>query len=210
MAEDPLEDPLWPNKFGRIVLLSVEEILGPGDARRMRAEAGVGGEPVIIPPDDLRLAFSYQHLARIAEVSEAVYGFWASQGIAHRIGQVSFSHFLRSFSREMGWQESAFRLLPEAQKMELGLARMAEFFRQLGRQQVHFVPGEAFSTWHLSPCPFCWQRRSTRPVCQFWIGLLQEALAWLTGGKFYFIEEVACLAAGAQEDTFQIHSTPLS
>ena len=42
------------------------------------------------------------------------------------------------------------------------------------------------------------------------VGLLQEALYWLSGGKVFNVEEIACIARGDAACTIVIDQTPLS
>jgi predicted hydrocarbon binding protein len=42
------------------------------------------------------------------------------------------------------------------------------------------------------------------------VGLLQEALYWLSGGKIFDVKEITCIARGDPACTIVIDPTPLS
>ena len=46
------------------------------------------------------------------------------------------------------------------------------------------------------------------PVCHLAVGLLQEALYWVSGGKVFNVEEKTCIAAGDATCTIEIDANP--
>jgi len=63
--------------------------------------------------------------------------------------------------------------------------------------------------WHNERCPICWQRTTSGPCCHLTVGILQEMLYWLSGGKSFVVEEIACIAVGDTACTIRIDSKPL-
>jgi predicted hydrocarbon binding protein len=47
------------------------------------------------------------------------------------------------------------------------------------------------------------------PICHAGLGLLQEGLHWVTGGKNIRVEEVLCIAKGDPSCTYVIDKRPL-
>jgi predicted hydrocarbon binding protein len=41
------------------------------------------------------------------------------------------------------------------------------------------------------------------------VGTFQEALFWLSGGKYFIVEEILCIAKGDSTCTFRIDKSPL-
>jgi predicted hydrocarbon binding protein len=64
--------------------------------------------------------------------------------------------------------------------------------------------------WHIERCPLCWKRKTEEPICHLAVGLLQESLYWLSGGKIFNVEETTCIAKGDATCTIMIDKTPLS
>jgi predicted hydrocarbon binding protein len=63
--------------------------------------------------------------------------------------------------------------------------------------------------WQIDLCPECWGRQSITPTCHFTVGLLQEFLSWLSGGKIYLVEETSCKAKGDTVCQIRIDQKPL-
>lgn len=68
---------------------------------------------------------------------------------------------------------------------------------------------ETLLLWHIERCPLCWERQSTDVLCHLAVGVLQEALYWLSGGKSFILQETACIARGDPACTIAIHRQPL-
>jgi predicted hydrocarbon binding protein len=47
------------------------------------------------------------------------------------------------------------------------------------------------------------------PCCQLNVGLLQETLFWVSGGKYFMVEETSCIANGDQTCTIHLSRQPL-
>ena len=104
----------------------------------------------------------------------------------------------------------AFRLLPLSTKLHTGTKAFADLFNKHTDQKVRVEEKEDQIFWHIERCPLCWQRKADEPVCHLAVGLLQEALYWLSGGKIFNVEETACIARGDGACTIVIDRVPLS
>ena len=63
--------------------------------------------------------------------------------------------------------------------------------------------------WNIKRCPLCWGRQLKEPRCFTAMGLLEESLIWLSGGRSYLVEQTACYAAGDSQCAFTIEKKPL-
>ena len=104
----------------------------------------------------------------------------------------------------------AFRLLPLSTKLHTGAKAFAELFNRHTDQRVRVEERENSILWHIEQCPLCWERKAEEPVCHLAVGLLQEALYWVSGGKVFDVEETACIACGDPFCTIKIDTVPLS
>jgi predicted hydrocarbon binding protein len=195
--------------MGRIILLSMEEIIGRNG---VNAILKLGNLPSLIdnyPPDDNAMDFSFTNVACLTEMLERAYGPHGGRGLALRTGRACFNYGVRHYSTQMGLTETAFRLLPLSAKLPAGATAFAELFNNFTDQRVRIEQDEGRLLWHIERCPLCWERKSPDPVCHLAVGLLQEALYWISGGKVFNVEEKTCIAAGDPACTIEIDQTPI-
>ncbi|MGQ0600109.1 MAG: V4R domain-containing protein [Anaerolineales bacterium] len=50
----------------------------------------------------------------------------------------------------------------------------------------------------------CWGRKTDSPCCHLAVGILQESLYWVSGGKHFDVIETTCTAMGDETCTFVI------
>ena len=110
----------------------------------------------------------------------------------------------------LGLTEIAFRLLPLPTKLHTGVKTFADLFNKHTDQKVRVEEKDNKIFWHIERCPLCWERKAEEPICHLAVGLLQEALYWVSGGKVFNVEETACIARGDAACTIVIDQTPLS
>ncbi len=186
----------YPNKLGRIILLSMEEIIGRNGVNAVLNQASLRSTINNYPPNDLDLAVSFEDVGQMQVALEAIYGPRGGRGLALRAGRACFKHGLREFGPLLGFTDLAFRLLPLDEKLRSGAIIFADIFNKYSHQRV-VVKDEADKIlWKIERCPVCWQRVADGPVCHLAVGLLQEALYWVSGGKFFNVEETSCIAQG--------------
>ncbi len=140
---------------------------------------------------------------------EQFYGPQGGRGTALRVGRACFQYGLREYGSMLGITEMAFRLLPFSTKLHTGAKSFADLFNNHTDQHVRLEEKDGKLFWHIERCPLCWERKATEPVCHLAVGLLQEALYWLSGGKIFNVEEIACIARGDPACTIVIDPTPL-
>ena len=186
----------YPNKMGRIVLLSLEEIIGKNAVAAILTQAGLQHYIPDLPPNDLNKQFRFEELSQILLALEQVFGPRGGRGVALRAGRVCFKYGLRDFGPMMGFTDLAFRLSPLETKLQAGADIFANIFNQFSDQQVRVESNADQIIWHIDRCPVCWNRHSDVPVCHLAVGILQESLYWVSGGKVFSVEETSCVAKG--------------
>ena len=110
----------------------------------------------------------------------------------------------------LGLTEMAFRLLSLPTKLRVGAKSFADLFNKHTDQKVSIEERNGRILWNIERCPLCWGRRADEPVCHLAVGLVQEALYWVSGGKVFNVEETACIASGSPICTLEIDQTPIS
>lgn len=195
--------------MGRIILMSMEEVMGRNGVNALLKLASQQSLIENYPSDDTKLAFPFSTVGALGGTLEQAYGPHGGRGLAIRIGRACFNQGVRQYSAQMGLTEMAFRLLPLSAKLNAGARAFAELFNQFTDQRVRIEENGKKLFWHIERCPLCWERQSHEPVCHLAVGLLQEALYWLSGGKIFNVEEQTCIAMGDKTCTIVVDSAPI-
>jgi predicted hydrocarbon binding protein len=162
------------------------------------------------PPEDNRRAVPFETISLLQSSLELGYGPHGGHGLALRAGRVFFSHGLRTYGPGLGLNDSAFRFQPPDLKLMSVLETLTDFFNENTDQVVSLKESGEKILWQIEQCPWCWGRQGTEPLCQFPVGMLQEALYWVSGGKFYNVVEETCIAQGDQVCSIAIDRSPLT
>jgi predicted hydrocarbon binding protein len=200
----------YPDCVGRIVLLAMEEILGSGGVKLVLDLAHLPG--IITPPlvSGQEPVFSLEQAALLQTALESAFGTQAGRGLAQRVGRTCLKYGLREFGSSLGVTGQAFRLLPLPARMKVGSESLVGLFNQFTGQHVRLEFEKRYITWHIEHCPLCRERQADVPCCTMLVGFFQEALYWVSGGKYYLVEEKKCIACGDSECTIVIDQTPMS
>ena len=199
----------YPNRMGRIILLSMEEVMGRNGVNALLKLASLPSLIENYPTDTAEPAFAFSTVSNLTEMLEQAYGPHGGRGLALRIGRACFNYGVRQYGTQLGLTQMAFRLLPLPSKLHAGASAFAELFNNFTDQRVRVEEEDGTILWHIERCPLCWERKAQDPVCHLAVGLLQEALYWLSGGKVFNVEEKTCIAAGDQTCTIVIDQSPL-
>jgi len=199
----------WPNKMGRMYLLALEDVVGKNSVNAMLNQAGLRRRINNYPPHNLTLGWSFEEMSSLSQAMEAVYGPQGGPGLAVRAGRAWFHYALKDFVAVLGIADLAFRLLPLGMKIKLGLNAMADTFSETGDQTVRVEEDEEQFLYCIDRCPECWGRTAAVPICHTNLGLLQEGLHWVTGGKTVRVTEGFCIARGDASCTYIIDKQPL-
>ena len=199
----------YPNKMGRIILLGMEEIVGRNGLNAVLNMAELADLVANLPPNNLEPGFEFEQLSKIQASLEKMYGPRGGHGVALRTGRACFKYGLREFGSSMGLTNTAYHLLPLQEKILVGSSLFADIFNNFTDQRVHIEDAGAQILWHIDRCPVCWGRQAEGPICHLAVGLLQEALYWVSGGRYFCFEETSCIARGDRACTIVIDKQPL-
>jgi len=200
----------YPQRMGRIILLAMEEVLGREGTSSILRTASLASYIDNFPAARSDKTFSFGTVSRLIESLEQIYGPQGGRGTALRIGRACFQYGLREYGSIMGITEMAFRLLPLSTKFTVGAKSFADLFNKHTDQIVRVEEKDGKLFWHIERCPLCWERHTVEPVCHLAVGLLQESLYWLSSGKIFNVEEIACIARGDPACTIVIDEMPIS
>jgi predicted hydrocarbon binding protein len=201
----------YPNKFGLIIIRSLEEVMGKNGLNAILNLAGLSSYIDSYPPDNLEKGFDFAELSAIGIALEEMYGPRGGHGLALRAGRATFSEALKNFGALAGVADLAFAVLPLQSKLRIGLDAFVKMFMQLTDQQTSIEEKDREFIWTIHKCPCCWNRgNADKPVCYVATGLLQESLKWVSGGNEFRVQETKCIAVGDEICEFQILKEPIS
>ncbi len=218
-----MTDLSYPQRMGRILLQATEEVLGEEGLHTVLSTVGLPAAGIAeashtaareTPTDGsstegaggIPFPSPSQYLDRL----ERVYGLQSGRGIARRVGRACLPYGLREFGGTLGLTSPAFKLLPFPAKLDAFAAGVSGLLHGHTAQRLSLERGNGRLLWHVEGCPLCLQRHTSEPACHLAVGLAEEALYWLSGGKMFQVEEVACIARGDLRCTLQIEETPIS
>jgi predicted hydrocarbon binding protein len=199
----------YPNKMVRIVLLAMEEVMGRNGVSAVLNLAQLRHLVNNYPPNNFDRQVTFADLGTLMRSLDEMYGPRGGRGLALRAGRACFKYGLKEFGPVLGIADLAFRLLPLHMKLKVGADVFAETFNKFSDQVVRLGEAEDRFLWENVRCPVCWGRRAEAPVCFLAVGILQEALYWVSGGKNFEVYETACVARGDEACTIIIEKKPL-
>lgn len=200
----------YPNRMGRVLFLAFEDVLGYNALHALLKLAGFPRYTQMPPPGTSDRQFKFEVVGGLTQALLDMYGPRGGRGIALRVGRMTFKHGIREYGPMMGAAELTFQLLPLSLKLEKGARGLADLFNVHTDQVVRLQETPDTILWHIERCPLCWGiHDSTEPCCHLAVGLLQEGMLWLSGGKTFSVEERSCVACGDERCTIEICKKPL-
>lgn len=199
----------YPNRMGRIILLSMKKELGSERLNEVLRVAGHESLLTHLPPGNLEKKFPFETVSALQAATEQVFGARAGHQINYRVGRGTLELGLKDFDPLLGITDLPMRLMPLGMKFRVGLDVFARMFNQISDQVVRLSEAEHHHLWVIERCPLCWKRSSAEPCCHLAGGLLEESIFWGTGGRRFKVEEVLCTGKGDPTCTFHINKQPL-
>lgn len=198
------------NKFARIFIEALKEIMGKNGLNAVLNYAGLSSLVDNYPPDNMDRAFDFAHFSMINIAMEEMYGKKGGRGLGLRAGRITFEDVLKDYGAMAGVGDLAFRVLPMQKKVRIGLQAMARIFSEKSDQISKLEEEEDHYKYQVKRCPICWGREDVeQPVCFYMVGILQEGLKWVSGGKEFRINESKCSAMGHDYCEFTIYKQPI-
>ena len=207
IREDSQKEPeqyRFSNKIGRIVFLAMEDVMGGAGTRAVLNQARLQDRIDNYPPNNFERGFTFEEMGRIQRALTELYGARGGSGLAHRIGRQCFRLGVQDLGGVLGVADLALRVLPMNLKLRLGFEVLAQMFNRFTDHVIRLGEDEEYYYWIMERCGTCWGRRCDEPCCDLAVGALEEAVYWVSGGGRFYVEEVSCIAAGAETCTILI------
>ena len=199
----------YPNRMGRIFLLALEEVMGRNGLHALLNLIDMKNFIHEYPPDNLEREFDFAYITNLNKGLEDIYGPRGARGLALRGGRAIFARGLKGFGALAGVGDLAFRVLPLKTKLRIGVPAVARIFTQFSDQISRVEDHDDHFLYYSDRCSMCWQRETDRTVGFIAAGILQETLRWVSGGLEFRVEEIECIAMGAESGVFRIDKEPI-
>jgi predicted hydrocarbon binding protein len=194
----------YPNIWGRSILTSAEEILGPRGINALLNLVGLSDYIGNYPPDDIKKAFPFSHVASLQQGLYDMYGSKGAKVFAIRGGEETFQHSLHKYDKVQKAAQAAMSLGSTEVRVKAGLLFFSKFFNTVSDQVVRIDEDDSNWYWIIEHCPMCWERKADEAVCHLGVGVLNAASQWATGGKKFRIAETNCTAMGDKDCVYTI------
>jgi hypothetical protein len=206
----PLSGFNYPNKMGRIYLTALEEVMGKNGLNAILRLAKLERFIDNFPPDNLNKEFDFVYIAALHSALEEMYGPRGGRGLMQRAGRALFANGLRNFGALAGAGDLAFKVLPLGTKIKIAVPAIAKVFNATTDQVSNTQEFDDHYIYTLERCSMCWGRAADKPVCHTAVGIIQEAMKWMSGGREFKIEMLDCIACRAGMGRLKIYKEPLA
>jgi predicted hydrocarbon binding protein len=199
-----------PQGLGRVLHRAMEEVLGAEGLRALLECAGLEAGSEAAGAEFMEGGrFASSRFERVLAALEQLHGALAARGLAQRIGRACFGYGLREYGDMLGVTTTSFRLLPFPKKVKTFASALAGLFNGFSNSTVRVEEEDGKVRWLMESCPFCRGQHAENGICTLPAGVAEEALYWLSGGKMFQVEEVACMAHGDAACILQVEDRPL-
>lgn len=199
----------YPNKLARLYILALEDVMGKNGLNAILNLAGLEHLIDNYPPDNFDKEFEFADFSALNWALEEMYGPRGGRGLELRAGRAAFARGLPGFGPLAGVGDLAFKVLPLSAKLKAGIPALAKIFTQFSDQVSEVEDKGEYYTYTMEPCPVCWGREADRPICFAGMGVIEEGLHWVSGGRKFRVDEIECRAAGGEICTYAIYKEPI-
>lgn len=200
----------YPNKIGRLCFPSLEEVMGQNGVKALLRLADLQQYIDAYPPNDLKREFPFEAISKYSVALGTMYGPRGARGLELRAGRVAFSLGLKEFGPLLGMADLALKLMPITMKLKIVLNATAQTFDRFSDQSSHVEEERGRFVYHITRCSNCITRPEPGPVFYIARGILEEATAWVSGGRRFAVEQLSCIGQGnCSSCAFAIGKDPL-
>lgn len=194
----------YPNRIARIYLQAMEEMIGRNGLNALFNLKDMYQCLGQLPPSNLDKEFDFAMISNLNQGVLDLYGLHGGSGLLTRVGRSTFDRGLKGFGALAGVNDPSFRMLSLSTRIRVFLTAMARIFSHFSDQISRLEMHDDSYLWFIERCPLCWGLQAQRPVCYAALGLLQEGLSWVSGGREHQVAEVECCASGEVSCIFRI------
>ena len=198
-----IEETHIPNRFGRFLLMALEQSLGTSGFQAVLGRASLR-HLAVYPADNLERGFPVSLIPRLMAALEEMYGVGKGRELAFQTGRACFRLGMPEFGFLIDLAGLLFPLLPTRTRARIGLETLAEMLNRFADGDIRVLRQGDHLVWVMESCGVCAGRATTSPCCHLMAGLLQETVHWATGRNSATVTEVTCAAAGGPRCEMEI------
>ena len=191
------------------MLLAMEDVMGRNGVNAVLNLARLQHRIENYPPNDFAREFAFDEAGQLLQALDEMYGPRGGRGLARRAGHSCFKFGIKDFGPMLGVADLTFRVVPMGMKLRVGFEVLAQTFNKFSDHLVRLGEDQQYFHWIVERCGACWGRKSDSPCCHLAVGILEEGLYWVSGGRSFYVEEVSCIAAGKRTCTILVGKHPL-
>jgi hypothetical protein len=174
----------------------MQEIIGDNGMSAVLNTGRLGHWIGVVPPVDFETGLTFREVGNFFEALEAIYGVRNGTRLARQAGNGSFKHWIKGFGSIIGVADFILSIFPITLRARIGIEVLAEILSRYANLQVNIQESRDDFILTMEPAGFCWGRHTEAPACSYFVGLLEEVLFWISRGRRFNVEEVACIACG--------------
>lgn len=198
----------YPNRIGRLFYLSLEDVMGVNGVMALLRLANLPQYIEAYPPNDLKREYPFEAIAATSVALSTMYGPRGARGLELRAGRVAFTMGLKEFGPLLGMADLALKLMPITMKLKIVLNATAQTFDRFSDQASHVEEERGRFIYHITKDP---SSLRPDPGLNFYIarGIIEEATAWVSGGRRFLVEQVSSIGMGDKTTSFTISKDPM-
>lgn len=204
------QDREMPNAALRLLLLSVEKVMGMERMKVLLDYAGLPQYAGHYPPDDLEYGAFFSLYGRIEQAIEELYGPRGARAMLLRVGHSTCRIEMKAQPTGILLVGQALRLMPFIPlpaKMRLLLRQMVAATNKRLNQPAHLEEDADGFMIVVDRCTCEFRPSHPEPCCLVALGAFDQAIRWLTG-KPFDVQEITCINIGADACRYRIPKKP--
>ena len=195
-----------------ILLSQVEELMGRRSLIVLLRKAGLREYIDRLPPLSDRPNITVAQYSALLANTYFTFGAPEARHIFVRTGRLLAVELRHRRASQFALAGTALKLLPVTKGMHYVLQKLADQGAEMYGASYQLDEDAEALFFEIADCPYCaeiarqGQERNwpvTRAVCHVPTAILEEMMEWITGEK-HLVEEVACVALGADVCRFRI------
>jgi predicted hydrocarbon binding protein len=204
--DNSMSDGLYlPNRFVRITLQALKEVVGAGAMKAIYHHAGLPDLEATPPPNDMNCDFSNENFSKLFASLNDVMGKRGGRSLSIRAGRTTMK------LSGMHFGTSPLPTTPVVPELDddvllIRLNRLSNFLNSISdmRTIVCKREGQDGFEFLIRQCPNCSHQQTVDHICAFFEGFIDQAVKDFSYSDDFVISETECIAAGAQNCKFLI------
>jgi predicted hydrocarbon binding protein len=204
------EDRAMPNDALRLLLMAIEDVMGPEGMKAVLHGAKLAQYIGNYPPKNLELGVKFSQYGAAEQAVEDFYGARGAKAMLMRVGRATFNYGMKEQSAVLGLAGQALKVmpLPQTVKMKMLLDQIVGAANKTVNQVTRLEEDAEGFTMVVETCVCAYRPKHTAACCFVTVGTLNEAMRWLTDKNFP-VTEVTCINLGADACRYRVPKQPV-